>query len=136
MKAQKGRAMSKKHIGNVAVDSGQLMITDPCYIDMFDTQKDANFDESLPEGVDLNSHHNEEPLDNYPYTYGGACAASCNSDSGAVMTAPTMSSPGIGACFSTGWGDGMYPVYLEYNNEGRVKSVTVEFITDEYDEEW
>jgi hypothetical protein len=52
------------------------------------------------------------------------------------MTAPTMNTPGIGACFSTGWGDGMYPVYLDYNEEGRVKSVTIEFIENEEDEIW
>jgi hypothetical protein len=124
--------MSKKHIGDVAVDSGQLMITDPCYIDRFNSQKNDNFDDSLPEGVDLNSHHNEEPLKNYPYTYGGACAASCNRDSAAVMTAPNMNFPGIGACFATGYGDGMYPVYVEYNHEGRVERVTIEFMENEY----
>jgi hypothetical protein len=127
--------MSKKYIGEVGVDSGQLMITDPCYIDSFDTQKNANFDESLPEGIDLNNHHNEEPLDNYPYTYGGACGASCNSDRGAVLS--NNGQKGWGACFSTGYGDGSYPVYLTYNDDGRVKSVTIEFMEDEYeDEEW
>jgi len=128
--------MSKIHIGDVAVDSGQLMITDPCYIDMFETQNDSDFYESIPEGVDLNNHHNEEPLDNYPYTYGGACAASCNRDGAAVMTASTMNTPGIGACFSTGYGDGMYPVYVEHSDDGRVKSVTIEFMEGEEEDIW
>lgn len=124
--------MSKVHIGNVGVDSGQLMITDPCYVKDFDSQEDANFEDSLPEGVDLNKHHNEEPLNDYPYTYGGACAASCNRDRGSTLIS-NNGFDGMGACFSTGYGDGSYPVYLEYNDEGRVKSVTVEFIDDEED---
>lgn len=125
----------KKHIGDIGVDSGQLMITDPCYVKQFDSQENANFDDSLPEGIDLNSHHTEEPINNYPYTYGGACAASCNKYSAAVLTSPNGFS-GVGACFSTGYGDGMYPVYVEYNSDGRVKSVTVEFMEDEEDEIW
>lgn len=127
--------MSRIHIGDVGVDSGQLMITDPCYVKDFDSQEDVDFFESLPESVDLNSHHNEEPLNSYPYTYGGASAASCNRDRGSSLTGENGFSS-MGACFSTGYGDGVYPVYLEYNNEGRVKSVTVEFIIDDEEDTW
>lgn len=127
--------MSRKYIGDVGVDSGQLMITDPCYVKDFDSQEDIDFHDSIPEGVDLNSHHNEKPLRDYPYTYGGACAASCNKDRAAVLSS-SNGFTGVGACFSTGYGDGMYPVYVEYNEEGRVKSVTVEFLGDDEEDNW
>lgn len=127
--------MSRKYIGDVGVDSGQLMITDPCYVKDFDSQEDIDFYDSIPEGVDLNNHHNEQPLDKYPYTYGGASAASCNKDRAAVLSSSTGFT-GVGACFSTGYGDGMYPVYVEYNEEGRVKSITVEFLGDDEEDNW
>ena len=34
---------------------------------------------------------------------------------------------------STGYGDGFYPVKATFNEEGRVASVTVTFIEDDYD---
>ena len=36
--------------------------------------------------------------------------------------------PGLGVVVSTGYGDGVYPVYAEFNDEGRIAAVTVEFI--------
>jgi hypothetical protein len=41
---------------------------------------------------------------------------------------------GLGVAFSTGYGDGCYPVYAEYEN-GRVARVTVEFFDVEDDHE-
>jgi hypothetical protein len=37
-------------------------------------------------------------------------------------------------CTSTGWGDGLYPVYVEYDRDGRVARLIVEFM--ENDKEW
>jgi hypothetical protein len=37
---------------------------------------------------------------------------------------------GVGVVVQSGYGDGTYPVYVEYA-DGRVKSVTVEFIGDD-----
>ena len=45
---------------------------------------------------------------------------------------------GVGAVCSTGFGDGLYPVYVEYADEGawgrRVKRLVIEFIGDETEE--
>jgi len=42
---------------------------------------------------------------------------------------------GLGVAVSTGWGDGMYPVYVEYSAEGRIASVQVVFIDEDEEEE-
>lgn len=51
-----------------------------------------------------------------------------------------MGHAGLGVVVSTGYGDGCYPVYAEFNDEGRGKKVWVEFISDEdenfNDEDW
>lgn len=83
---------SEQLIGYVGVDSGQLMIGDPCYIGKdFDTD---DFDPSDP-----------NDSGKYPMTYNGACGA-------------TLSDRGFGelgnataVAFSSGLGDGVYPVY-------------------------
>jgi hypothetical protein len=40
---------------------------------------------------------------------------------------------GLGVVVSTGWGDGVYPVYATFDDDGRVASVTVEFLAEEDD---
>lgn len=37
---------------------------------------------------------------------------------------------GLGVCVSTGYGDGSYPVYAEFDAEGNVAKVWVEFIPE------
>jgi hypothetical protein len=37
----------------------------------------------------------------------------------------------VGTIVRTGYGDGVYPVTIKLNHEGRVKSVTVTFIDDD-----
>ena len=36
---------------------------------------------------------------------------------------------GVGLVVSTGYGDGIYPVYATFNHEGRIASVRVDFIS-------
>lgn len=40
---------------------------------------------------------------------------------------------GVGVAVQSGYGDGTYPVYVTYGDEGRVASVTIEFMGDEDD---
>ena len=96
-------------IGSVAVDSGQIMIIDPCYIqDDFNTQFDGNYD--------------NEPKSSYPMNYDGCCQATLNKNG--------FGSIGMGqlaiACRTT-YGDGVYPVYAEFNDDGQVTSLTINF---------
>jgi hypothetical protein len=142
-------------IGHVAVDSGQLMICDPCYIDSQWENEDfedirvyknkhtgrtltygkdfANYEEVLPEyGKTMNvliSEHDWEVTDR-PKSKSGfsynACAQATLSEEGHGELRFKMGHTGAGLAFSTAFGDGMYPVYAHYDEEGTIISVTVQ----------
>ena len=102
-------------IGHFAVDSGQAMVGDPCYLDEWELWNDK-----------------AEQFDNYvnhkgKYSYLGACNATLNEGYGELGIANAV-------VFSTGYGDGVYPVYAELNEDGRVARVVIEFISDEDEE--
>jgi hypothetical protein len=112
----------EKLIGHVGVDSGQIMITDPCYID-------SQWKET--EYIGDNGEPNEAGL--YPFDYAGCCDATLSEgQAGALRFA--MGHEGAGVVTSAGFGDGSYPVYATFSDEGdwgtRVKSIRVEFIED------
>ena len=91
--------------GKVGVDSGQIMVGDPCYI-----------------GADFAGEHDAKPAMNYA----GACAASlspkqCGNFGGGSMA----------FCTSSGYGDGEYPVYVKYNSDGRVAAIMIRFCEDD-----
>lgn len=89
--------MTRKLIGTCGVDSGQILLIDPGYINsMWD--KDGSYEE--------------------------VCRVSLGTD----QAGPVHSL--LATVTSTGWGDGLYPVYAEYR-EDRIASVTIEFIWDE-----
>jgi len=43
---------------------------------------------------------------------------------------------GVGVAVSSGYGDGAYPVEIEFNDEGRPSKVTITFIETEDEEHW
>jgi hypothetical protein len=93
------------HAGDFAVDSGQAMVGDPCYLDQWKTD----------EGVEWNLEGKEGQ-----YTYQGASATTISNDFGEL---------GLGSAvvFNTGYGDGLYPVYVQMNEDGRVSKVVIDF---------
>ena len=98
----------KKYIGSFGVDSGQVMIGDPCYLDNWDTSKDIEFN-TYPE------HAGE-------YSYLGACQATLEN-----KTQAGVLGGGLSVVAVTGYGDGVYPVYAEYNSDNRISKITIEF---------
>jgi hypothetical protein len=99
--------MNGELIGHVGVDSGQIMIGDPCYLRQWG-------------GHDFTSFGSEyEPSGEY--SYDGACLATL-SDKGAGELGN-----GLAIATQTGYGDGNYPVYVERTAEGRIASVTIVF---------
>lgn len=99
-------------IGEFSVDSGQAMIGDPCYLDEW---KPWNSEED-----NFEDHVNKVG----EYGYLGACNATLTNNFGQVG--------GMNAvAFSTGYGDGIYPVYAHINEDGRVGMVVIDF-TGEY----
>lgn len=97
-----------KKIGVVGVDSGQILITDPCYIGS--QWKDSDFDAGKKG----------------EYSYGGACKATM-SDKGAGQLNYELGHAGAGVAACSGYGDGCYPVYAQYNGEGRIARILIDF---------
>jgi hypothetical protein len=106
----------QKVIGHVAVDSGQIMIGDPCYL--------ADW-----KGHDFGDNNPGE------YSYAGACTATL-SEQGYGELNFAMGHPGAAVACGTRWGDGTYPVTAEFDSDGRVISLTIDFdwSTDDEDE--
>ena len=97
------------YIGSFTVDSGQAMVGDPCYLDNWDTNK--------------NEEWNIEGKE-YEYSYFGASATTLKNNYGEL-------SSGTAVVFSTGYGDGVYPVYADINEDGRITKIVIDFIGEE-----
>jgi len=133
-KQSKPAKRTRKRIGYCAVDSGQLMITDPAYLKYFKFDADDT-------DKNLNGQSN-----GFEYTYSGCMAATMSrklagqlvgwewnrlsdderkfSRAGKSIVSGAFDCAGVVS--KTGFGDGVYPVYAEYEN-GWIKSVLVEF---------
>jgi len=157
--------MLKTLIGKVGVDSGQLMVTDPCYLDRFEnndykptrkyvcvTDKKKiiewprdfyNYEDDIIDGYNKNMNTlikdklfiqvKDEIIDS-SYSFVGACHQSSKTENqGGEL------GNGLGLSFSTGFGDGHYPVYAYYEDVNgwgrRIKKIEIEFFTDDSLEE-
>jgi hypothetical protein len=86
-------------IGDCAVDSGQIIIVDPCYVI-------PDRGENPPEVV------YEDILDTWDYK----------------KRPPQRYTPfKMGVIVSSGYGDGYYPVYAKFNSEGRLLKAMIDF---------
>ena len=94
--------------GSFGVDSGQAMVGDPCYIDNWDTNKNEEWNIEGKEGQ---------------YSYHGASATTLANSYGELGN-------GSAVVFNTGYGDGLYPVYVQMNEDGRVSKVVIDFEGD------
>ena len=99
-------------IGQFAVDSGQAMVGDPCYLDEW---KPWNSEED-----NFEDHVNKVG----EYSYLGACNATLGKGFGQLGNQAVA--------FSTGYGDGLYPVYANINEDGRITKVVIIF-DEEYE---
>lgn len=94
-------------VGFCAVDSGQIMLVDPCYV------KDFKDGEEF-----------EPTKGRHPFSYNGACGATLSEKMCGELAGGT-------ACVvSSGYGDGSYPVYVTYSPDGRIASATIQFISE------
>jgi len=89
-----------KEIGQVAVDSGQLMVVDPCYLGRWvDNEFDA-------------PSHPEE-------SYASACEKTLSKEQAGEL------GNAFAVAFSSGFGDGVYPVIAHYKDYGTVEEPDV-----------
>ncbi|WP_166789461.1 DUF4241 domain-containing protein [Cryobacterium sp. TMS1-20-1] len=106
-------------LGEVGVDSGMLMITDPCYID--DEWQGRLAHDGTPGDTPSRQVRSDPADDNAqalpPYSFRGACETT-NPD-GYGELGFKMGHAGAGVVFHTAWGDGAYPIYGELH-DGRI----------------
>ena len=141
------------YLGVVGVDSGQLLITDPCYIDSqwLDepyqddrVYKDAQTGATVKWGRDfVNFTEPVEPYGKSPndliaagrlvqlpppksesFNYSYNGACQATRSDGFGELVFGKGHPGAGVVFESGWGDGLYPVYGE-KHDGRIMRVYV-----------
>ena len=115
---------SWEYIGSIGVDSGQMMLSDPCYVKDFEDSDDVvGLMDAIKNGSD----------DSYSYT--GACSQSNTSQQAGVLVNDIGAELGV-VCSSV-FGDGVYPVYVKRhafgNNDTRVVEMKIEFVNEE---EW
>jgi|TARA_B100000315_G_scaffold176590_1_gene165119 hypothetical protein len=140
---------NKELIGYIGIDSGQVLIVDPCYLSNW---KDDEYDDTRgirkgnktylyrkdfetyeePLKKENNKTPNElvkegwESFSEYPksgeFSYNGICQLTLSKNYG------QLDNLSVGS--STGWGDGCYPVYGEIKH-GRVVKLIIDFDTDE-----
>lgn len=112
--------MELELIGYVGVDSGQLLLCDPCYIDSQWEEEDFS-DENL------------SPKHAFSYN---ACSQATLSENGYGQLKYKMGHDGVGVAFRTAFGDGVYPVYAKIDDDGNIKSVEVVFIHDDVEDDF
>lgn len=93
------------YAGSFGVDSGQAMVGDPCYLDEWDTNKNEEWNIEGKVGE---------------YSYHGASATTIEGGYGELDFAKAV-------VFNTGYGDGVYPVYVQLNDDNRVSMVIIDF---------
>lgn len=133
-------------IGYVGVDSGQLLITDPCYIGSLWKNKDfqdiriytdketgktyqykkdfEKFQDKIIDGKTVNELIEEgrlikkERKPSGEYSYDGACQATIESKDGGGQLHYPMGHVGAGVAVGGFGGDGQYPVYATLIDDG------------------
>jgi hypothetical protein len=92
--------IEERLIGVVGVDSGQLILSDPCYIDS-EWRKRTKFDHS-------DKFKGE-------FSYNGCCNATLKEEQAGQLHY-RLGHDGAGVVFSSGIGDGTYNVYATYGD--------------------
>jgi hypothetical protein len=151
--------MTKKknivHIGSIGVDTGQLIICDPCYIDSewekedfkdIRIYKNSNTGNTLQYRVDFENFATPIPeYDNktmnelistgeweqayvYDVEHGfsyNACAQTTSTEKGYGELNYKHGHSGVAVALATTIGDGYFPVYGKYDEDGTLLSVTI-----------
>jgi hypothetical protein len=97
----------RSQIGEVGVDTGQVIICDPANIDSW-----------------VDHEYSDGPGRTHEFSYDGACRESgSRPDRGGWLK--------IGSTYCTvaesGYGDGVYPVYADYNRGGHIVRLVIYF---------
>ena len=113
---------SWEYIGTIGVDSGQMMLSDPSYVkDFADSDDVEKLLDSIKDGSDDS------------YSYIGACSQSNTPQQAGVLVNDIGAE--LGVVCSSGFGDGLYPVFVKRHDFGddgkRVVEMKIEFVNEE-----
>ena len=97
-------------VGHITVDSGQVIVGDPCYLKVWDGNENEPFTIEGQQGQ---------------YSYLGSCEATLSEDGFGTLN------NGFAVALSSGYGDGTYPVYVKKNDNGKIALAIIDF-TGEY----
>lgn len=162
-KTKKTKVVWEK-VGEVGVDSGQLVVCDPCYIDdqwergvepaghpPYTLSKKGrelfpqlgtftvkwpfewgNYGDVCPQlGMSINDARKQELMDEVDvdplrdFNYRGACDVSHLTGENFGQLNYKKGHAGAGVAFSSGYGDGIYPVFARRNSDGRIVEVRI-----------
>jgi hypothetical protein len=116
-----------KLIGFIGVDSGHIVICDPCYLPARRMDMEEKFgvkdDPEWFDGADKNNHELHAPEFVGEFSYRGTC--STTSYFGAGQLYYKKGHAGAGVTANTVDGDGTYPVYGRLNKQGRVRALLI-----------
>jgi hypothetical protein len=113
------RINGRYKVGMVGVDAGMVMVGDPCYLNTYGKESTDGF-EWVESEVDA-----QKSTKKFDYSYSGACAATLGEDSAGELGRAAA------VAVSSGYGDGVYPVYATYNHEGRISKLEVVFVAED-----
>ena len=111
--------METRKIGSIGVDSGQVFITDPCYIkhtEQGNGQWNVDRVENENGGIDWISQ-NDPTLDNKQNFYTKVCEANKNG----------FAEVELGVVMSTTHGDGEYAVQGIFDDDGQFMGIFIDF---------
>jgi len=117
------RMNGRYKVGEVGVDAGMVMVGDPCYLNTYGKESTDGF-EWVESEVDA-----QKSTKKFDYSYSGACAATLGEDSAGELGRASA------VAVSSGYGDGVYPVYATYNHEGRITKLEVVFVAEDDEDE-
>lgn len=98
-----------EYVGDVAVDAGVVMVGDPCYAT--DKKHPIHRWEKF---CDLLGRDSENGVTGLKFAHGGG---------------------GMGVVVTSGYGDGVYPVYVKHDDRGVIAELKVVFVSDDEDDE-
>lgn len=102
--------LKKKLLGHVGVDSGHLLVCDPAYIDSEWIKEELEFNDDARGSIapaKSNFSYAATVQDKHQLNY-------------------KLGHAGVGITFSSGYGDGVYPVYGYFNKEDRCMKVEID----------
>ena len=133
--------MTWKKVGECGVDSGEIIIIDPCYIKDYPEFHDDNGWKRYCEMLypkDKNGNGVDNGFDGILEVESGIPKQLNKKPDGYEQLGWMKGNWGEGVVSGTAYGDGTYPVYADMDNDGTILALRIDFVDDEdedYDDE-